>query len=116
MPLARIGLGAVRAREAAALCEIDLAVETTGLGIEVGRLDHPRRDEAESELQKVGVAHIGTWGWSILPISVPPLRSALKDKPHLKEDGRALGSASLTAPSASRSAMRINPHSDRSRE
>jgi hypothetical protein len=48
-------------------------------------------------LQKVGVAHIGTWGWSILPISVPPLRSALKDKPHLKEDGRALSSASLTA-------------------
>ncbi len=97
MPLARVGLGAVRAREAAALCEIDLAVETTGLGIEVGRLDHRRRDEAESELQKVGVAHIGTWGWSILPTSGPPLRSALKDKPHLKEDGRALSSASLTA-------------------
>lgn len=87
MPLARVGLGAVRAREAAAPCEIDLAVETTG--IEVGRLDHPRRDEAESELQKVGVAHIGTWGWSILPTSAPPFRSALKDKPHLKEDGRA---------------------------
>ena len=46
-----VGLGAVRAREAAALREIDLDIETTGLGIEVGRLDHPRRHKAESELQ-----------------------------------------------------------------
>jgi hypothetical protein len=92
-----VGLGAVRAREAAALREIDLDVETMVLGIEVSRLDHPRRDEAESELQKVGVAHIGAWGWSIVPASVPSVRSALKDKSHLKEDGRALSSASLTA-------------------
>ena len=46
-----VGLGAVRAREAAALREIDLDIETTGLGIEIGRLDHPRRHKAESELQ-----------------------------------------------------------------
>ena len=76
-----VGLGAVRAREAAALREIDLDIETTSLDIEIGRLDHPRRHKAESELQQVGVAHIGARGWSILTASVPPVRPALKDKP-----------------------------------
>jgi hypothetical protein len=52
-----VGRGALRARETSTSGEVDLDVETARFSIEVGRLDHPRRHEPESELQKVGVAH-----------------------------------------------------------
>ena len=85
-----IGVSAVGAREAAAPREIDLDVEAAGLSIEVARLDHPRRDEAESELQQIGVAH----GLSSRPVCCQhaAVLAAVKDKP-----SRARKCASLTA-------------------
>ena len=53
---------ALRAVEAAACLEVECDVETPLGGIERGRGDEPRRRDAESKLEKVGVAH-GALGW-----------------------------------------------------
>ena len=52
-----VGLGALRAREAAASEEVDLDVEALPLGVERARLDLPRRHQAESELKEIGITH-----------------------------------------------------------
>lgn len=52
-----VGLGAAWTREAAAAREVDLDVEALAFGVEVARLDHPRRHQAMGKLKQVGVAH-----------------------------------------------------------
>ena len=98
--------------EPAAGLEVERDVEALVVEIEVGGGDEPRRLDAERELQKMSVAHVGHQGCgSILAPSMPPCRVALKDKP---PSGGALKSASFTAArhDGKRSANSIKPHSD----
>src|SRR5215475_236370 len=52
-----VGLAAIRALKAATNLEVDLDVELLPLGVELGVRHHPRRHQAECELEQIDIAH-----------------------------------------------------------
>jgi len=52
-----VGLAALGAGKAAAGLEVDLDVEPLLVGVEFGVRHHPRRHQAESELEQIDIAH-----------------------------------------------------------
>ena len=52
-----VGLATLGASKAAAGLEVDLDVEPPVLGVEVSRRHHPRRHQAEGELEQIDITH-----------------------------------------------------------
>src|ERR1700704_595814 len=80
-----VGLAAIGAREAATGLEIDLDVEPLLLGVEVGVSHHPRRHQAECELEQIDIAH-GLSPLAPFAAIVPPCSRPSRTSPH----GRAI--------------------------
>ena len=80
-----VGLAALGTREAAAGLEVDLDVEPLPLGVEVGRRHHPRRHQAECELEQIDIAH-GASPLAPFAAIVPPSSRPSRTSPN----GRAI--------------------------
>src|SRR5262247_1829807 len=52
-----VGLATLGASKAAAGLEVDLDVEPPVLGVKVSRRHHPRRHQAEGELEQIDITH-----------------------------------------------------------